>query len=184
MKQWYQRRVRGEMEKNVTTVKTSPSSAKFVQDSLREKGFQNNLYRITPLESTLLIPVSEHVLNENLTDFLHNIRQSTQEEFHVITVPSSFLVRSKSPSNCTVVKQIREFLQRCVIPHERKIKPCSRNHGWKEEETSCFPEKWVKYGDVLLLFVDRYIRNSPDDVLNAFRVIGVCGHVRCILLHR
>eukprot|EP01126_Amoeba_proteus_P026861 TRINITY_DN265_c0_g2_i15.p1 TRINITY_DN265_c0_g2~~TRINITY_DN265_c0_g2_i15.p1 ORF type:complete len:176 (+),score=37.32 TRINITY_DN265_c0_g2_i15:92-619(+) len=169
MKQWYQRRVRGEMEKNVTTVKTSPSSAKFVQDSLREKGFQNNLYRITPLESTLLIPVSEHVLNENLTDFLHNIRQSTQEEFHVITVPSSFLVRSKSPSNCTVVKQIREFLQ--------------RNHGWKEEETSCFPEKWVKYGDVLLLFVDRYIRNSPDDVLNAFRVIGVCGHVRCILLH-
>lgn len=58
-------------------------------------------------------------------------------------------------------------------------------------EASQFPEKWIKYGDVVMVFADPQpencilsLKNTPEDVLAAFNQSGLYSDVRCILLHR
>jgi hypothetical protein len=63
----------------------------------------------------------------------------------------------------------------------------SSSRGWLANEIQEFPDKWIKYGDVIVLLSAEgtaELKPSPQDVLDAFNQPGLYSDVRCILIQR
>jgi len=148
----------------VLVVRINKRHVSEVTNNLKSHGWNNPNYRISSSDTNthVLVPINEGVSHSNLDDLFQLLGI---DEYTFCHVHTSRLCPPKG-TDPSIVK-IRTYLV--------------NNCGWEEGDAETIPNKWIKYGDVVMLESDVAPRGRASDVVRAFR--EVYPDARCILLH-
>eukprot|EP01127_Copromyxa_protea_P002152 TRINITY_DN12042_c0_g1_i1.p1 TRINITY_DN12042_c0_g1~~TRINITY_DN12042_c0_g1_i1.p1 ORF type:complete len:385 (+),score=63.48 TRINITY_DN12042_c0_g1_i1:1-1155(+) len=160
------------MEQTVVVISCPKRYIKTIRDLLKDNACCSESYDVTPQKDGVLVPVSGKTLEE-VQQLVSSVGVNT--EILVTTVSGNELGKKIKKGPCNPEEsglvQVKEFLS---------------SRGWTPSEVENFPPKWIKYGDIILLFsiAGVEVKDSPQDVLDAFNQPGLYSDVRCILIQR